>query len=71
VDNHLGYQDEITKREKELVLKAFEDCWGSHNEAASRLGVHPNYLYRLIQNLKLQNTVDLLKIRHQQAESNE
>lgn len=71
MDNHLGYQDEITKRKKELVLKAFEECLGSHNEAASRLGVHPNYLYRLIQNLKLQNTIDLLKIRHQQAETNE
>jgi DNA-binding NtrC family response regulator len=66
MDNHLGYQDEITKRKKEIVLKAFEECLGSHNEAAARLGVHPNYLYRLIQNLKLQSSIDLLKIRHEQ-----
>lgn len=63
----LGFQDEILKRKRELVLKAFEESLGSHNEAASKLGVHPNYLYRLVQNLKLQHTIDLLRIRREQA----
>jgi transcriptional regulator with GAF, ATPase, and Fis domain len=47
------YQGTITEMKKQLILKAFEQAGGVHNEAAKLLGVHPNNLYRMIRNLDL------------------
>ena len=33
--------------------EAYEQAGGRYTEAAKRLGVHPNYLHRLIRNLNL------------------
>ena len=52
-----NYQDSVNKFKQELVLKAFEGTNSNYNEAASRLGVHPNYLYRLVRNLGLKDRV--------------
>jgi transcriptional regulator with GAF, ATPase, and Fis domain len=34
-------------------VQAFQQAGGSYTEAARLLGVHPNYLHRLIRNLDL------------------
>lgn len=38
---------------KQLILDAVEQTQGSYADAARILGVHPNYLHRLIRNLEL------------------
>jgi two-component system, NtrC family, response regulator HydG len=47
-------QEAITIAKRAAVKKAFEIAKNDHNEAAHLLGVHPNYLYRLLRNLSLQ-----------------
>jgi transcriptional regulator with GAF, ATPase, and Fis domain len=48
-----GYHEEVTRRKKELILAAMERAEGSFTEAAKLLGVHPNYLHRLVRVLEL------------------
>ncbi|HMK28101.1 MAG TPA: sigma 54-interacting transcriptional regulator [Terriglobales bacterium] len=48
-----GYHESITRLKKELILKAVEQAGGNFTEAARLLGLHPNYLHRLIRNLEL------------------
>jgi transcriptional regulator with GAF, ATPase, and Fis domain/pSer/pThr/pTyr-binding forkhead associated (FHA) protein len=47
------YHDAILTLKKQLILNAFEQAGGSFTEAAKILGVHPNYLHRLVRNLDL------------------
>jgi transcriptional regulator with GAF, ATPase, and Fis domain len=47
------YHDAIRNLKKQLILAAWEQSGGSFTEAAKILGVHPNYLHRLIRNLDL------------------
>jgi len=47
------YHAALTDLKKQLILKALDDSAGSYTEAAKLLGVHPNYLHRLIRNLDL------------------
>ncbi len=47
------YHDAVTERKKELILEAVSRSGGSITEAAKLLGLHPNYLHRLIRNLGL------------------
>jgi len=47
------YHDAIRSLKKQLILGAFEQSGGSFTETAKLLGVHPNYLHRLIRNLDL------------------
>jgi transcriptional regulator with GAF, ATPase, and Fis domain len=47
------YHDSILALKKQLILSAFEQAGGSFTEAAKILGVHPNYLHRLVRNLDL------------------
>jgi transcriptional regulator with GAF, ATPase, and Fis domain len=42
---------------KRLIQSALEEARGSYTDAARILGVHPNYLHRLIRNLDLKETV--------------
>jgi Nif-specific regulatory protein len=51
------YHDAVTQTKKEIILKAIEQAKGSYTEAAKLLGVHPNYLHRLIRNLNLKEQV--------------
>jgi two-component system response regulator HydG len=53
----LSYQDELLRFKKDLVLKSFEGTKGNYNEAASRLGLNPNHLYRLVKNLNLKDQI--------------
>ncbi len=47
------YHDAIRGLKKQLLLNALEQTSGNFTEAAKILGVHPNYLHRLIRNLDL------------------
>ena len=39
--------------ERDLITSAFEQAGRNHTQAARLLGVHPNYLHRLVRNLDL------------------
>jgi len=47
------YHVKLKEWKKQLILDAVEQTQGSYAEAARILGVHPNYLHRLIRNLEL------------------
>ncbi|HEX8922246.1 MAG TPA: sigma 54-interacting transcriptional regulator [Pyrinomonadaceae bacterium] len=47
------YHEAVAEAKKQLILKAVEQAGGNYTEAAKLLGVHPNYLHRLIRNLNL------------------
>jgi Nif-specific regulatory protein len=49
-------QRAITSAKRATVKRAFEMSGGDHTEAARVLGVHPNYLYRLLKNLNFPTT---------------
>jgi Nif-specific regulatory protein len=48
-----GYHEALRESKRQLILRALEQTAGSFTEAARLLGVHPNYLHRLIRNLNL------------------
>jgi transcriptional regulator with GAF, ATPase, and Fis domain len=48
-----NYHGAIRDLKKQLILSAWEQSGDSFTEAAKILGVHPNYLHRLIRNLDL------------------
>ena len=52
-----GYHEEVARRKKELIMDALERSNGVFTEAARLLGVHPNYLHRLVRVLDLRTTV--------------
>lgn len=51
------YHDAVTQTKKQIILSAMDQAKGSYTEAARLLGVHPNYLHRLIRNLNLREQV--------------
>ncbi len=51
------YHEAVKDAKKQLILKAVEGAGGSYTDAAKSLGVHPNYLHRLIRNLNLKTTL--------------
>ena len=52
------YHAKVKDLKKELILSAVEQTRGNYVEAAAILGVHPNYLHRLIRNLELKDTLN-------------
>jgi Nif-specific regulatory protein len=51
------YHEAITEAKKQLITKALEQAKGNYTEAARLLGVHPNYLHRLVSNMNLRSTL--------------
>ena len=49
------YHDRINELKKNMILEAVREAKGSYTEAAKLLGVHPNYLHRLIRNLNIKS----------------
>ena len=47
------FHDAVNQTKREVILKAFEGSAGNYTETARLLGLHPNYLHRLIRNLDL------------------
>ena len=43
----------VNSRKRDLILRAFEAADQNHSQAAKLLGVHPNYLHRLVRNYDL------------------
>ena len=50
------YHGAVKDLKKRLIQNALEEAHGNITEAARTLGVHPNYLHRLIRNLDLKET---------------
>ncbi len=51
------YHAEVKELKKQLILDALEETKGNYTEAAGILGVHVNYLHRLIRNLDLKESL--------------
>jgi Nif-specific regulatory protein len=51
------YHSAVKDLKKRLIRNAIEEAHGSFTEAARALGVHPNYLHRLIRNLDLRDSL--------------
>ncbi|HEV2912689.1 MAG TPA: sigma 54-interacting transcriptional regulator [Pyrinomonadaceae bacterium] len=51
------YHEAITEAKRGLILRAVEQAGGNYTEAARLLGVHPNYLHRLIRNMNLKTAL--------------
>ena len=49
------YHAAISELKKRLIRDALTEAAGSYTEAAKALGVHPNYLHRLIRNLDMKS----------------
>ena len=47
------FHDAVREAKKQLILNAFEQAHGSITQTAKLLGLHPNYLHRLVANLDL------------------
>ena len=48
-----GYHEAVAETKRGIILKAMDQARGNFTEAAKILGIHPNYLHRLIRNLDL------------------
>ncbi len=51
------YHEAVSEAKKQVILRAVEQAGGSYTEAAKLLGVHPNYLHRLIRNMNLKSVL--------------
>jgi DNA-binding NtrC family response regulator len=52
-----SYHDAVAEKKKDLILDAVSRAGGSITEAGKLLGLHPNYLHRLISNLDLRDRI--------------
>src|SRR5580693_4195893 len=52
-----AFHDAVRESKKQLIISAVEQASGNYTEAARLLGLHPNYLHRLIRNLNLKPTL--------------
>ena len=51
------YHEAVAEAKKQVILRAVEQAGGNYTEAAKLLGVHPNYLHRLIRNMNLRTSL--------------
>jgi len=51
--NTAKYHAALQEQKKKLIMNALEEARGNYTDAAKLLGLHPNYLHRLIRNLDL------------------
>ena len=56
-EGSLDYHSALEEAKRELIVRAFERAGHSHAAAARLLGVHPNYLHRLLRTYKLRPVV--------------
>jgi two-component system, NtrC family, response regulator HydG len=47
------YHDAINQFKRDIILKAIDQAEGNYTAAARLLGLHPNYLFRLIRSMRL------------------
>ena len=48
-----AYHNAVAQTKRQIILNAMDQAAGNFAEAAKLLGVHPNYLHRLVRNLNL------------------
>jgi transcriptional regulator of acetoin/glycerol metabolism len=48
----------VLEAKREAVIDAHRKAAGNYTEAAKLLGVHPNYLHRLIRNLNIKAALE-------------
>lgn len=48
-----GLQDQVNEAKRQIIVRTIEEAGNNYTEAAHRLGIHPNHLFRLIKTLKL------------------
>jgi len=58
-----NYHDEINELKRRLILDAMNEAKGNYTDAARLLGVHANYLHRLVRNLDLRT--DLKRMNYE------
>jgi len=51
------YHEAVAEAKKQVIMRAVEQAGGNYTEAAKLLGVHPNYLHRLIRNMNLRTSL--------------
>ncbi|HEY6770687.1 MAG TPA: sigma 54-interacting transcriptional regulator [Candidatus Sulfotelmatobacter sp.] len=56
-----NYHASLKQAKKQLILNAVDKTRGNLVDAAEMLGLHPNYLHRLIRNLELRELTDNLR----------
>jgi Nif-specific regulatory protein len=49
------YHEAVAKSKKQIIASAMDQAKGNINDAARLLGVHPNYLHRLLSNAHLED----------------
>src|SRR6185369_197333 len=49
------YHNAVAQTKRQIILNAMDQAAGSFSDAAKLLGVHPNYLQRLVSNLNLRD----------------
>jgi Nif-specific regulatory protein len=54
----LNYHERVEGTKRDLILRAFSEAAQNHGAAARLLGVHPNYLHRLVKNFDLRRDRD-------------
>ena len=52
-----GYHETVRNEKARVILAALDQAEGSFTEAAKLLGIHPNYLHRLVRNLNLRGAI--------------
>jgi Nif-specific regulatory protein len=52
-----GYHETVRNEKTRVILAALDQAEGSFTEAAKLLGIHPNYLHRLVRNLNLREAI--------------
>jgi len=50
-----SFHDKVLQAKKEMIVEAMKQSKGNYTAAAKLLGLHPNYLHRLIRNLNLKD----------------
>jgi DNA-binding NtrC family response regulator len=55
VTNSATYHTAVAQAKKQIILNAIDQTESNFNDAAKILGVHPNYLHRLVRNLNLRD----------------
>jgi Nif-specific regulatory protein len=63
----LDYHAAIERAKRDLIAQAFEHAGRNHTKAARLLGVHPNYLHRLLRTLDLRARIGPPEGRSHQA----
>lgn len=53
-----GYHESVTGTKKQIIIDAIKKSNGSYTAAAKLLGLHPNYLHRLVRNLGLKDQLN-------------